>query len=547
MAHITIYDATESDKSQLAELVKGHTLDFVDEPISTTNLHTKTEILTVFVSSSVTAEIIEKLPKLKLIICRSTGYNNVDLEAASAHKVTVTNVPSYGDETVAEYAFGMLLSLTRNIIPAHEAVQSGRVALPTLIGSDLHGKTLGVVGAGRIGRNAARIGVGFGMKVVAYDLFPDERAADDIGYEYTDLDSLLMQSDVISLHAPYTGDNYHLIDAVAFKKMKKTAILVNTARGELVETEALVDALTKKHIAGAALDVVEGEKMLDVNEEVLFLRKPSFSKENLQLNMALSILAHLPNVVISPHNAFNTVEAVLRINTTTAENIEKFLKGKPVNVIHKPKTKFGTLYIARHGESEWNALGVWTGTRDVHLTENGFKQAAKMGQALADYKIDYAFCSKQIRALETMENIFSASQQFDVPYDRDSALNERDYGDYTGKNKEQMKEFLGDKAYKQLRRGWDYPVPNGETLKDVYARVEPFYLRHILPVLKSGKNVLIVSHGNAIRSLMKYIESFTNAEIADVEMIFDRIVSYEIDEKGKKVSRTDIETSDSTK
>ncbi len=543
MAYITIYDTTKSDKSQLTELLPDHKIQFIKETINENNLDPKTEVLSIFVSSEVTENIINKLPNLKFIACRSTGFNNIDLEATSKHKVVVANVPSYGDETVAEYAFGLLLALTRKIIPAHQAVQAGRVALPSLMGSDLHGKTLGIIGAGRIGRIAARIGVGFGMKVLAYDLFQDEAAAESIGFDYTSFEKIITDCDVISLHAPYTGDNYHLIDAKAFNKMKKNAIIINTARGELIDTEALVQALTKNKIAGAALDVIEGEKLLDVNEEVLFLRNPSFSKESLHLNLALSVLAHLPNVVISPHNAFNTGEAILRINTTTADNITAYEKGRPINVIHKPKTSIGKLIIARHGESEWNAKGLWTGTRDSHLTEKGFKQAAKMGQALASYKIDYAFCSNQIRALETMENIFSASQHFEIPYERSDALNERDYGDYTGKNKLQMKEFLGDKAYKQLRRGWNYPVPNGETLKDVYARVEPYYLRHILPVLKSGKNVLIVSHGNAIRSLMKYVESLSNKEIADVEMLFDVIATYTVNEKGKSLSREDIDIS----
>lgn len=192
----------------------------------------------------------------------------------------------------------------------------------------------------------------------------------------------------------------------------------------------------------------------------------------------------------------------------------------------------GKLYIARHGESEWNARGVWTGSTDVHLSEKGFKEAALLGELLIDTRIDYAYCSQQIRALETLEGMLDASGKLTVNFERSGAINERDYGVYTGKNKWQVKEEIGEEAFEDLRRGWDVPVQEGETLKDVYERVIPFYKQTVLPRLVSGENVLVVAHGNSIRSLVKYIESISDSDISHVEMIFGQILVYTVDADG---------------
>jgi len=192
----------------------------------------------------------------------------------------------------------------------------------------------------------------------------------------------------------------------------------------------------------------------------------------------------------------------------------------------------GKLLISRHTESEWNALGKWTGITDVHLSKNGFHQAIQLGEALKDIKIDQAFASQQIRTLETLEGILDASGQVTVPYQRDKALNERDYGDYTGMNKWEVRDKVGEEVFNRIRRDWDYPVPNGETLKMVYERTIPFYKEHILPLLLSGKTVLIVSHGNAIRALIKYMEGISDEGVATVEMPFGHILEYEVNEDG---------------
>lgn len=192
----------------------------------------------------------------------------------------------------------------------------------------------------------------------------------------------------------------------------------------------------------------------------------------------------------------------------------------------------GKLLISRHTESEWNALGKWTGITDVHLSKNGFHQAAQLGEALKDIKLDYAFASQQIRTLETLETILDASGQVSVPYERNEALNERDYGDYTGMNKWEMRDKVGEEVFNKIRRNWDYPVPNGETLKMVYERTIPFYKEHILPKLLDGQTVLVVSHGNAIRALIKYMEGISDEGVAEVEMPFGHILDYEVNDDG---------------
>lgn len=200
----------------------------------------------------------------------------------------------------------------------------------------------------------------------------------------------------------------------------------------------------------------------------------------------------------------------------------------------------GKLLISRHTESEWNALGKWTGTTDVHLSENGFHQAAQLGEALKDTNIDFAYCSLQIRTKETLEGILDGSGQVAVPYERSADLNERDYGDYTGMNKWEVRDKVGEAEFNSIRRDWDHPVPNGETLKDVYERTIPFYLNVILPKLKEGKDVLVVSHGNAIRALIKFMEDISDEDIASVEMPFGTVIEYDVADDGKKLDRHDI-------
>ena len=197
----------------------------------------------------------------------------------------------------------------------------------------------------------------------------------------------------------------------------------------------------------------------------------------------------------------------------------------------------GTLVVVRHHESEWNEKGLWTGSRDIHLTPYGFEKSRELGLKVHDITFDHAFASMQVRSIETLACMLDADCEYNVPTEHVAALNERDYGDYTGKNKWDMEKLVGEEEFNKIRREWDYPVPHGETLKMVYNRVEPFYVNKVLPLLQDGKNVLIVSHGNAIRALMKYIENIPDEKMASTEMLFGSVVIYKLDRDGHMVGK----------
>ncbi len=201
----------------------------------------------------------------------------------------------------------------------------------------------------------------------------------------------------------------------------------------------------------------------------------------------------------------------------------------------------GQLIVVRHHESEWNKLGKWTGTTDVHLTPYGVEKSKEMGMFLKGMNIDQAFTSKLARTIETLEAVLSTaipeSAGENLPVERVAALNERDYGDYTGKNKWEVKELVGEEEFDNIRRDWDHPVPKGETLKMVYARVLPFFTETVLPLLQNGKNILIVASGNSIRALMKYIEQIADTEMKNVEMPFGAVVFYDLDHEGHMIHK----------
>jgi 2,3-bisphosphoglycerate-dependent phosphoglycerate mutase len=203
------------------------------------------------------------------------------------------------------------------------------------------------------------------------------------------------------------------------------------------------------------------------------------------------------------------------------------------------KKQIGKLIFVRHALSEWNSLGIWTGVTDVHLSEEGFSVARKMGELLKNFCFDYIFDTPLIRTKETLLAILEANSltKKDVPIVEAKELIERDYGDYTGKNKWQVKEEIGEEEFIKIRRSWDYPIPNGESLKMVYDRSVPYYLNEILPLVKEGKNVLIVAHGNSLRALSKYIESMSDVEINNFEIDFDAVTIYDLDQNGHMVSK----------
>lgn len=187
----------------------------------------------------------------------------------------------------------------------------------------------------------------------------------------------------------------------------------------------------------------------------------------------------------------------------------------------------GVLVISRHGESEWNLLGKWTGWTDVDLTDKGVADTVRLGELLRDIKFDRAYTSNLKRTHQTLDALLKGAGIAAVPTIHAEELNERDYGDLTGKNKWEVKSEIGEEAFNGIRRGWDYPVPGGETLKDVYRRVLPYFESEILPKLQAGENILLVAHGNSIRALMKYIDQLTEADMSHVEMPFGQVLVYD--------------------
>jgi 2,3-bisphosphoglycerate-dependent phosphoglycerate mutase len=198
----------------------------------------------------------------------------------------------------------------------------------------------------------------------------------------------------------------------------------------------------------------------------------------------------------------------------------------------KPQAEPGLLVLVRHTESEWNVLGKWTGRTDVHLTAKGRAQAARLGEVLQDIELHHVYTSEQIRTVETATHILQAAGKTGLAHERSAHLNERDYGEYTGLNKWEVLEQLGEDVFTKIRRSWDHPIPGGETLQKVSERAVPFYQEHILPRLLSGQNVLVVSHGNTLRSLIKYLETISDANIAEVEMNFGEVLLYRVTASG---------------
>ena len=262
----------------------------------------------VFVNDTVNAAVIDKLYEygVKIVALRSAGYNNVDIRHAFG-KVNVAHVPAYSPYAVAEHAMALLLTSVRRIHKADNRTREFNFSLSGLTGFDLHGKTVGVIGTGKIGRIFIDICKGFGMKVIAYDLFP----AKDSGIDYVPLDELLERSDIISLHCPLTDETRHMIDTPAIEKMKKGVVLVNTSRGGLIDAEALLDGIKARKIGAACLDVYEEEADMFFED-----RSGHIMDDEL-----LSRLISMPNVIVTSHQAFLTEEALNNIAETTVNNI----------------------------------------------------------------------------------------------------------------------------------------------------------------------------------------------------------------------------------
>ena len=336
MEPILFFDADKQLRVFLAShKIKGTEFVLFETGLNATPLielepYRNVQIISGFIHSEIlNTEKLDLFPNLKLIATRSTGFNHIDLEYCRQRGIIVENVPAYGSATVAEFAFGLLLALTRKIIRAKNDMAHNRVENSNYMGFDLMGKTIGIIGTGSIGRHMVQIAKGFGMNILAYD----PHRTPDLKDLYVDnIDTIYQKSDIISLHVPSMPENYHMINEETFNKMKKGVIIINTARGDLIDTQALYFALKKGIVAGAGVDVLENEDFL-LHDEVA--TSPRMKDNDFLLDSAMNLkLLQFRNVIATPHIAFNSIDAINRINETTLDNIRNFIKGKIINCVY---------------------------------------------------------------------------------------------------------------------------------------------------------------------------------------------------------------------
>ena len=330
---IAFFELEQWEKDYFLKNMKNCELQFIGDHLNDNNVSQikNADAIGVFIYSNVNKKILSRLPNLKLVVTLSTGFDHIEIKECKKRKIAVCNVPHYGENTVAEHTFALILNLTRMIHKAYERTIKGDFSISGLRGIDLQNKTIGVIGAGSIGQHVIRIARGFEMNVIAFDKFKSQKLAKKLGFKYVSMKNLLKNSDIVTLHAPYNKSTHHLINKKAISKMKNGIYIINTARGAIIETSALLEGVHNGKIAGAGLDVLEGECF--IKEEKQLMSK-HFSKEcDLKTVLQDHILLKQPNVIVTPHNAFNSWEALHRILDTTILNINSFLKKKPVNVV----------------------------------------------------------------------------------------------------------------------------------------------------------------------------------------------------------------------
>lgn len=324
------------EKKFFEEQLKDQALTFWPSPLAADNLPPRRdfEALCVFVGSKIDRAVLDAFPNVKFIATRSTGFDHIDMAAAQERGIAVSTVPSYGEHTVAEYTFALILELARHVGSAYERVQHGGIfnADETSRGFDLSGKTIAVVGTGRIGKHVALIARGFNMKVLCCDSRPNPELTES-GFSYGAFDEALPLADFITFHVPARPETFHMLNKERAAKLKKGVYIVNTSRGTVIDSQALIWGLKQGIVAGAALDVLEEEGILKPDAELAFLLTEHPNPEKLRQILSDQYLIDHPNVIITPHNAFNTHEALQRIAQTTLENIQGFLAGQPLNVV----------------------------------------------------------------------------------------------------------------------------------------------------------------------------------------------------------------------
>lgn len=314
---IAFFDAKPYDKEWFDKYNKNYDIRYYVGRLRPENakLAEGSKAVCVFVNDDVNEKTIEILSRLKVevILLRCAGYNNVAVKAAQKRGIKVLRVPAYSPYAVAEHTMGLILALNRKIPRAYIRTRDFNFSLNGLMGFDLHGKTAGVIGTGKIGRVFIDICKGFGMNVLAFDPFP----AKIDGVEYVSKEELFTDSDIISLHCPLTKETHYIINKSSLELMKKNVLIVNTSRGRLIDTEALLEALNEKRIGGAALDVYEEESGLFFED----------NSDKIVTDEVISMLVSRPNVIITSHQAFFTEEALSNIAQITLENFDDYLSG----------------------------------------------------------------------------------------------------------------------------------------------------------------------------------------------------------------------------
>ena len=327
---IAFYEINDWEKELIKKELASHELVFFYETLNNENIQTDADIVSVFIYSNINTEKLKEFECLKMIVTRSAGFDHIDLNECEKKGITVTRVPSYGDNTVAEHTFALILSISRNIHRSYVKSLKNDFSIEGLKGFDLKGKTLGVIGAGKIGLHIIRMAKGFGMDVIAFDVNQDPFLEEVLGFKYVSFDDILTRSDILSLNVPHNEHTHHLINSGNIEKIKKGAVLINTSRGGVVETDALIKAIDNGIISGAGLDVIEGEELIKEEKQVIHdENKP----EEIQTLTKDHKLLNKENVVYTPHIAFYSQEALERIINTTIENIKSFTKGETKNIV----------------------------------------------------------------------------------------------------------------------------------------------------------------------------------------------------------------------
>ena len=328
MIKVAFFDTKDYDRKLFDEYNKNYNYEitYYESKLSIETVHLAKghDVVCIFVNDKADKPVLDKLNGygVKLIALRCAGFNNVDL--ANLGNMRAVRVPNYSPYAVAEHATALLLNINRKIYKSYQRVKKYNFAIDGLLGFDVHGKTVGVIGTGKIGKVFIQIMKGFGTNVIAYDVYHDDQAAKDLGFTYVSLDELCQRSDIISLHCPLTPETEYIINKDSLSKMKDGVIIINSSRGKLIKTDDLIDAISANRIGGVGLDVYE-------NEEEFFLQDLSSSYKR---DKNLSLLISMPNVTITSHQAFFTSEALNKISSDTCQNIKDiFENGECANEI----------------------------------------------------------------------------------------------------------------------------------------------------------------------------------------------------------------------